>query len=419
MMLGGVHIDGDAAVVALLIVLAYLVYRVYRLETRVALLAHTRARRRRFRGRPDLIVLVRHGESEGNVDHTAYTRVADPRMPLTARGVRQARAAGPALRALVGKGRPVFAYASPYRRARQTARLALGGLGEGVVQALVEDPRLREQEFAGSYQEPPPDEPQTETDDDDDDDDGGGRDGGNGDGDGDAGTDADGGTPDGADAIPPPTFLARQGNSSFRARNPSLHCPDRSFGALSSTPGGRKRKPYPKFYFRYAGGESAADVYDRVSLFMDSLWRDFTREDFKGSAVVIVAHGLVNRLFLMRWLHWPPEKFARTTNPGNCGMLVLRLQPPDAHGRQYYMLDAASARSLGLREQDCARPTPRPRGPSGEWGPTPRGKFGADNTSLPRVQSLPKLRPRASERRRASEPNPAAGRRRHDDGKND
>ena len=248
--------------------IAYLARRVLRLEARVERLAHTRARRRRFRGRPAMIVLVRHGESEGNVDHTAYTRVADPRMPLTARGERQARGAGPRLRALVGPDRAVFAYASPYRRARQTAKLVLSGLDQGRVQALVEDPRLREQEFAGSYQEPPPDEPQNDDDDEEEDEHEHEHE--------DENTSAfEGGG--GARGVSAPPALGGGGGAAALPRKyssgriPSLHLPDRSFGALPPTPGGRRRRPYPKFYFRYAGGESAADVYDRVSLFMDSL----------------------------------------------------------------------------------------------------------------------------------------------------
>ena len=130
--------------------------------------------------------------------------------------------------------------------------------------------------------------------------------------------------------------------------------------------------------------------------------------------MVITAHGLVNRLFLMRWLHWTPETFARTINPRNCEMLVLRLQPPDAAGRQYYALDAASVRSLGLGDADrTPRGTPgaSPRfgpvrshgkklnelgqesdgnGTAGAWGPTPRGKFGEDNREVPpRRKSAP------------------------------
>lgn len=44
---------------------------------------------RDFRVLPRRIFLVRHAESEGNVDNIAYTYLPDPRVPLTARGWQQ------------------------------------------------------------------------------------------------------------------------------------------------------------------------------------------------------------------------------------------------------------------------------------------------------------------------------------------
>ena len=41
---------------------------------------------------PKRIILVRHGESQGNLDMSAYTTTPDYRIPLTALGVEQARA---------------------------------------------------------------------------------------------------------------------------------------------------------------------------------------------------------------------------------------------------------------------------------------------------------------------------------------
>lgn len=44
--------------------------------------------------RPRRIILVRHGESEGNVDESVYTRVPDPKIGLTNRGKVQAEQCG-------------------------------------------------------------------------------------------------------------------------------------------------------------------------------------------------------------------------------------------------------------------------------------------------------------------------------------
>jgi hypothetical protein len=53
-----------------------------------------RHRRQGWRGQsrtPKRLILVRHGESEGNVDHTIYASVADNALHLTERGWLQAR----------------------------------------------------------------------------------------------------------------------------------------------------------------------------------------------------------------------------------------------------------------------------------------------------------------------------------------
>ncbi|PPK70398.1 broad specificity phosphatase PhoE [Actinokineospora auranticolor] len=93
------------------------------------------------------IILLRHGESLGNVDELAYCRIPDHALPLTARGEEQARAEGSRLRDLL-RDRPVAAYISPYVRAMRTFEL----LGVPVVRR-VQEPRLREQDW-GNLQDP-------------------------------------------------------------------------------------------------------------------------------------------------------------------------------------------------------------------------------------------------------------------------
>lgn len=39
---------------------------------------------------PERIILVRHAQSEGNIDNIAYTYIPDPQIPLTALGRQQA-----------------------------------------------------------------------------------------------------------------------------------------------------------------------------------------------------------------------------------------------------------------------------------------------------------------------------------------
>jgi broad specificity phosphatase PhoE len=87
------------------------------------------------------VILLRHGECLGNVDESAYTRIPDHALPLTARGEEQAVAAGPRIKGLVGDGR-LGVYVSPYRRTLRT--LALLGLDPAWT---VQEPRLREQDW--------------------------------------------------------------------------------------------------------------------------------------------------------------------------------------------------------------------------------------------------------------------------------
>jgi len=83
------------------------------------------------------LILVRHGESEGNRDRT-FTQHVD--VPLTSRGREQARTAGEKIAQLF---EPSRIFASPYARARHTAEI-IGG----VVRLPVEIERdLREQSF--------------------------------------------------------------------------------------------------------------------------------------------------------------------------------------------------------------------------------------------------------------------------------
>ena len=198
--------------------------------------------------RPKRIILIRHGESEGNLDNSLYENTPDYALKLTQNGISQARLAGNEIKLLVGDG-SVYVYLSPFFRTRETYKNIHEAIHDNVIKA-VEDPRIREQDWG------------------------------------------------------------------------HLRHPDENKGIMKA------RDEFSTFYFRIPDGESGADVYDRVTTFLDTLHRDFEKPNYPEN-VLIVSHGLTIRLFLMRWFHWSVEEFERLHNPKNCQIIILEKQADD------------------------------------------------------------------------------------------
>jgi probable phosphoglycerate mutase len=106
---------------------------------------------------PDLLYVVRHGESAGNIardtaveagHHTIDIDIRDVDVPLSGLGERQAIALGRWLESLPPEARPNIVLTSPYLRARHTAGLLVktAGMREDSY-SLIVDERLREKEF--------------------------------------------------------------------------------------------------------------------------------------------------------------------------------------------------------------------------------------------------------------------------------
>ena len=68
---------------------------------------------------PRNILLLRHGESLGNVDENLFTIMPDWKIPLSDKGRAQARQAGHRIQA-IAKGSPLVVYVSPYTRTKET-----------------------------------------------------------------------------------------------------------------------------------------------------------------------------------------------------------------------------------------------------------------------------------------------------------
>ena len=199
--------------------------------------------------RPERIILVRHGESEGNLDRSLYENIPDYALKLTPTGVSQAKLAGEEIKSLIG-GESVYVYHSPFFRARETFQYISESIGENVAKSI-EDPRIREQDWG------------------------------------------------------------------------HLRHPDDNKGII------KERDDFSTFYYRIPDGESGADVYDRVTTFLDTMHRDFEKHTYPEN-VLIVSHGLTIRLFLMRWFHWSVEEFEKLHNPKNCQIIIMEKQV-DAH----------------------------------------------------------------------------------------
>lgn len=200
--------------------------------------------------KPKKIFLLRHGQSEANVDKTIYSLKPDYAVNLTPMGERQAFERGQELRELIGDldKNKLAVYYSPFFRTIQTFNnlakaFPVGYFHERWVQG---DPRLREQEWVGGI--------------------------------------------------------------------PQEYDGDQE--ALRDT--------YGHFYYRFQGGESCADVYDRVASFNNTLHRDFEKSHFP-EYCLICGHGMTNRVFLMKWFHLSVEEFEIMSNPKNCELWTLEL----------------------------------------------------------------------------------------------
>mmetsp|Transcript_9278 Transcript_9278/g.17535 ORF Transcript_9278/g.17535 Transcript_9278/m.17535 type:complete len:203 (+) Transcript_9278:403-1011(+) len=81
-----------------------------------------------------------------------------------------------------------------------------------------------------------------------------------------------------------------------------------------------------KFYYKWPdNGESVADVYDRISSFMESLYRKFKYAD-RPDNFVIISHDVVLKTFLMKWMKWDAATFERLKKFKNGQIAVMEKQ---------------------------------------------------------------------------------------------
>lgn len=81
------------------------------------------------------------------------------------------------------------------------------------------------------------------------------------------------------------------------------------------------RRTHGWFYYRFNGGESPADCYDRTSAFLESMMRQAARKG--AQRVLVVTHSLTIRCFVMRFLHLAVEDFDRMAGLANGAVVTL------------------------------------------------------------------------------------------------
>ena len=92
---------------------------------------------------PRRIILIRHGQSLGNVDDTAYCTIPDWKIPLTSDGHLTSVEVGKSILSIIGsKDFPIFFYCSPYLRTKQTLSGILKALHDNPIVGIREEPQL-------------------------------------------------------------------------------------------------------------------------------------------------------------------------------------------------------------------------------------------------------------------------------------
>ncbi|GAX81779.1 hypothetical protein CEUSTIGMA_g9207.t1 [Chlamydomonas eustigma] len=282
---------------------------------------HRRFTKEDFEVMPERIILIRHGESKGNIEKDTYCTQPDHSVPLTEEGRQQARQAGLTLLSMMRESHylaevslegssqiddddfRIFILTSPYARTLETTDLLLEAFTDDQIAGVRSAVQLREQDF-GNFQD---------------------------------------------------------------SKKIDQDLSDRiKFG---------------RFWFRFPNGESGADVYDRLTIFEDHLVRDMIIGRYSGVSLVLVTHGLTLRIFLMKWFHWTVDEFLEVYNPKNCDPVVLEKLPwatvsdlQDSnhyiHAKQCYCIAPSSMAKLRGCDSDMASYVPRKKraeGPKSRW----------------------------------------------------
>jgi len=225
------------------------------------------------------IFLVRHGQSQANVDHSVNSRVADHAIELTEEGHKQAQAAGEFLGDYLqadGSGAyipRIRLWHSPYRRTRQTAdRIQENAVGK-------RDFSIVAKATTGLWRS--------------------------------------------------------QGDSLFLDKREHMLLAEQQFGLFDGLSDEERETQFPKEQAYYEKckafegkmwpkmplGESRFEVCQRVHQAFGTFHRDADRHRIRD--IVVVGHGTTNRAFVTMWLHKPWEWMHEEPNPLNCSIRLI------------------------------------------------------------------------------------------------
>ncbi|XP_006361883.1 phosphoglycerate mutase-like protein AT74 isoform X1 [Solanum tuberosum] len=135
----------------------------------------------------------------------------------------------------------------------------------------------------------------------------------------------------------------------------------------------KERFTYGRFYYRVPGGETGAEVYDRISGYIECLRRDIEMKKFvchdpcQETNIIIITHGLSSRIFLMKWFDWTVEQFEVLNRMRTGEFQVLQL----GHGGEYSLAfhhDDKKLREWGLSPDMIEDQKCKAYGPTGvKW----------------------------------------------------
>merc|ERR1712039_596555 len=100
-----------------------------------------------------------------------------------------------------------------------------------------------------------------------------------------------------------------------------------NFDCEDMTPYFKEKKKFGSFYYRFPDGESPADCYDRASTFWESVYRSW--EDNEADNQVIVSHGMMILVVVMRLFKLKISEFDSFASLTNCEFVVLEREPDD------------------------------------------------------------------------------------------